>query len=288
VARIRTIKPEFWDSPRVAETSLRGRLLYIAMWNWADDFGIGDANAKRLMGFAFPNDEITASEVPTLLAEMQRNFSVVFYEFEGRPVYYIPAWEKHQRTEKKAKQRTPYPQELESPSEPRNDAEVGWSEESVGSSDASVGDADAGRRNVGNGNRGTGEEGTGEQVTAARADVTELCSLLADLIEDNGSKRPTVSEAWTTSARLMLDRDGRTSAEASSLIRWCQEDGFWKANILSMPKFREQYDKLRLQHDRPRSVQMTSDPRAQRNSHNLSVVAQIAEMERGQHKAVSA
>ncbi|EUA31270.1 bacteriophage gp78 domain protein [Mycobacterium xenopi 3993] len=41
--RIRTIKPEFWDSPDTAAADLRTRLLYIAMWNWADDYGIGDA-----------------------------------------------------------------------------------------------------------------------------------------------------------------------------------------------------------------------------------------------------
>ena len=37
--RIRTIKPEFWDSPGTASASLRIRLLFIAMWNWADDHG---------------------------------------------------------------------------------------------------------------------------------------------------------------------------------------------------------------------------------------------------------
>jgi hypothetical protein len=34
MARIRTIKPEFWDSPSTARASLRARLFFIAMWNW--------------------------------------------------------------------------------------------------------------------------------------------------------------------------------------------------------------------------------------------------------------
>ena len=52
VARIRTIKPEFWDSGDTARATLRARLLYIAMWNYADDYGIGDASPIRLIGFA--------------------------------------------------------------------------------------------------------------------------------------------------------------------------------------------------------------------------------------------
>lgn len=86
----------------------------------------------------------------------------------------------------------------------------------------------------------------GEAGKEAREDVAALCSLLADLIAANGSKRPTVGTTWHTAARLLLDRDGRPYAEAERLIRWSQADEFWRTNVLSMPKFREQYDRLRL------------------------------------------
>ena len=86
-----------------------------------------------------------------------------------------------------------------------------------------------------------------DKHVAERADVRELCNLLADLIEQNGSKRPTIGKTWLDAARLMLDKDGRDAAKAANLIRWSQDSTFWKATILSMPKFREQYDKLRLQ-----------------------------------------
>ena len=79
-----------------------------------------------------------------------------------------------------------------------------------------------------------------------REDVEALCTLLADLIEANGSKRPTITKRWRDAARLMLDSDGRALAEAERVIRWSQADGFWKTNILSMPKLREKYDQLRL------------------------------------------
>lgn len=112
MARIRTIKPEFWDSPDTARASLRARLLYIAMWNWADDWGIGSANPKQLAAFAFPNDDdFSASELPTLAKEVSDCFGVVLYEVNRRPYYCIPSWDEHQRTERKARRVNPPPPE---------------------------------------------------------------------------------------------------------------------------------------------------------------------------------
>lgn len=73
-----------------------------------------------------------------------------------------------------------------------------------------------------------------------------LCDLLADLIEANGSKRPTITKAWLDAVRLMITRDGREADKIERCIRWCQDDEFWRANVLSMPTLRKQYDKLRL------------------------------------------
>ena len=155
MARIRTIKPEFWDSGDTARATLRARLLYIAMWNYADDYGIGDASPIRLIGFAFPNDEIPVSDYPRLLAEMSDCFSVKFFTFEKRPYYYIPEWEKHQRTEKRAKQRIPYPALGDEPEKPLEQADPSPSGDGVGSSAESLGNPGAGTGEQGN--RGTGE-----------------------------------------------------------------------------------------------------------------------------------
>ena len=99
----------------------------------------------------------------------------------------------------------------------------------------------------------------GIQVTV-REDVLELCSLLADRIQANGSKRPTITKAWHDSCRLMLDRDGRSPAQVRKAIEWSQADEFWRGVVLSMPKLRQQYEKLRLA--------------AQRNGHVSGKVAE--------------
>lgn len=86
-----------------------------------------------------------------------------------------------------------------------------------------------------------------------RPDVEQVCRHLADRIEENGSKRPTVTKAWREAARRLIDRDGRTVEQILRAIDWCQADDFWRANILSMPKLREQYDRLRLAAQRSRA-----------------------------------
>lgn len=84
------------------------------------------------------------------------------------------------------------------------------------------------------------------------SDAAALCELLADLVEANGSRRPTVSNAWLVEADRMLRLDGRDPAKAERLLRWCQADPFWKGNVLSMSTFRRQYDRLRLRAEEER------------------------------------
>lgn len=85
-----------------------------------------------------------------------------------------------------------------------------------------------------------------DHVEPTRIDVEQACTLLADLVEANGSRRPTITKAWRTSARLMIDKDRIALTDVLGAIRWSQADPFWCSNVLSMPKLRKQYDQLRL------------------------------------------
>ncbi len=40
MARIRTIKPKFWDDTKLSKISRDARLTYIGMWNFSDDLGV--------------------------------------------------------------------------------------------------------------------------------------------------------------------------------------------------------------------------------------------------------
>ncbi|MEI3845346.1 MULTISPECIES: hypothetical protein [unclassified Microbacterium] len=172
MARIRTIKPEFWDSPGTAQASLRARLFFIAMWNWADDWGIGTANPKQLIGFAFPNDDdVTVADFPRLRTEVAECYGVQWYEVEGRPYYCIPSWDNHQKNERRASRRNPTP-----------DQGIPVDTETRGSSVQTRGGSPVGTGEQGN-------RGTGEQIHAhppdARASAPKIASKQVDELFDS-------------------------------------------------------------------------------------------------------
>ncbi|MGX0118193.1 hypothetical protein [Corynebacterium otitidis] len=111
--RIRTIKPEFWSSPSTAKASAVARLTYIAMWNWADDYGRGTANLKELEGFIFPNDDVetlsqgSCRNFLDVVNEVADIFDVTFYEVSGRPYFVIHSWDRHQATPRRTKSKFP-------------------------------------------------------------------------------------------------------------------------------------------------------------------------------------
>jgi hypothetical protein len=113
--RIRTFKPEFFRSPDTAKASHAGRILFMAMWSWADDEGIGETNLYGLLGFAFPDeDELTVKEIQSLLKEIGGSYGVLFYGCRGRFYYSIPSWNDHQKTERRANGRHPKPDDPDS------------------------------------------------------------------------------------------------------------------------------------------------------------------------------
>lgn len=68
--------------------------------------------------------------------------------------------------------------------------------------------------------------------------------LLNNIRKNNpGFKEPNLQK-WSDEFRLMIERDNRFSEEMITVIDWCQQDSFWKTNILSPQKLRNQYDQL--------------------------------------------
>ena len=78
---------------------------------------------------------------------------------------------------------------------------------------------------------------------------SERAELLKSRILGNNPKAK-ITEAdlnrWADTVRLMVERDNRTLEEIDTMIEFSQSDDFWKSNILSMAKLREQFDKLTL------------------------------------------
>lgn len=107
MARIRTIKPEFWDSPSLPADPW-ARLTFIALWNWADDYGVGTFNERELLGFIFPNDEwVDSCKLHEWLMSVETAFDLVFFKVGRRAYYYIPSWDSHQTVNRPSKKRNP-------------------------------------------------------------------------------------------------------------------------------------------------------------------------------------
>ena len=69
MARIRTIKPEFWTSSTVVDLEPFARLLFIGSWNFADDFGLLPDDPKRLKLQVLPADPVDADELVEVLVD---------------------------------------------------------------------------------------------------------------------------------------------------------------------------------------------------------------------------
>lgn len=93
MARIRTIKPEFWTDESITECSLSARLLFIGTWNFADDKGNLDRSAKQIKARVFPIDAI---DCEPLIQELITHGLLTEYEVNSKTYLHVTGFEKHQ------------------------------------------------------------------------------------------------------------------------------------------------------------------------------------------------
>lgn len=99
MARIRTIKPEFWTSDQVVSCSPTARLLFIGLWNFADDAGIHPSSVKRIKMEIFPADDFDSATIRRLVVELLEIGLLEEYQVDGTDYLIITGW-KHQKIEK--------------------------------------------------------------------------------------------------------------------------------------------------------------------------------------------
>lgn len=97
MARIRTIKPEFWTSSQVMSVSRSARLLFIGMFSFSDDGGNQPANTKTIKAQVFPGDDLSELEINAMVSELIEVGLIEVYEVDYRWYWNIPTWKKHQR-----------------------------------------------------------------------------------------------------------------------------------------------------------------------------------------------
>ncbi len=71
MARIRSVKPDFWEDEKVGEMSLAARLLFIGTWNLADDEGLLRWTPDYINASLFMYDDFTVRKVRALMDELE-------------------------------------------------------------------------------------------------------------------------------------------------------------------------------------------------------------------------
>ncbi len=112
MARIRTIKPEFWSSEQIMLCSPTARLLFIGLWNFCDDNGIHPASLVRLKAEVFPSDLFTNDQMMLWISELMIQNLIQEYRIidpsnngsnngsNDRSYWIITGWQSHQKIEK--------------------------------------------------------------------------------------------------------------------------------------------------------------------------------------------
>lgn len=104
MARIRTIKPEFWTDEKIGECSTNARLLFVGTWTFADDAGNIERSAKQLKAQVFPYDSI---DCEPLLRELIAAGLLIEYQVEAKIYLHINGFGVHQKIDRPGKPRCP-------------------------------------------------------------------------------------------------------------------------------------------------------------------------------------
>ncbi len=102
MARIRTIKPEFWEDEKLAKLPVYARLLFIGTWNFADDNGVLLANSVLMKSHIFPYEDIEISTISEWIDMLVENGMLMRTTYNGKDYLVIRKFLIHQKINRKS------------------------------------------------------------------------------------------------------------------------------------------------------------------------------------------
>lgn len=215
MARIRSIKPEFFTSESVSQLPIRARLTWIGIWTECDDYGVTRNNVKLIKAAVWPLDQVSLADVEADLEALETAGRIVRYTVGGRGYLTVTSWEEHQKMNRRGGRKYPPPSEADPP---RNDGD------GDASSAAAVPPQCASTTIV------VQEQGTGsrEQGTATRGDVVAASAsppsaqtLLGEWIDHCGQPPPSrVKGHVARELKTMLDDGIEPDRIRAGLAEW--------------------------------------------------------------------
>jgi len=95
--RIRQVKPQFWLDENLAGLPRDCRLLYIGLWNLADDYGVFEWRPARIQVQLFPWDaDLKNGEILEWLNLLCGTSDLIYFEADGKPYGFIRSFCEHQ------------------------------------------------------------------------------------------------------------------------------------------------------------------------------------------------
>lgn len=244
MARIRTVKPEFWSSEQVMSLSLHARLAFIGLWNFCDDGGNHPASAKTFKAEVFPSDDLSAADVQSLADELLEQALIKQYQVAGKCYWHVTGWKLHQRIDRPTIKHPPPPEDTAKGRladdeastadmrainvDPANDLRS--LDEGSTNAQRDIGDASTPE---GKGEEGKGEEGKeGENSAAAEPSASaDSCphKQIIDLFHEVLPAARRVRE-WTPARQQALRARWREKSERQNLDWWRKFFGYVSAS----------------------------------------------------------
>lgn len=110
--RIRSIRPEFWSSEDVAAMDWETRLVFIGLWSYVDDNGVGRDVERLIVAELFPLDENlheASVRVQRALKALEAGGQISRYVVAGKPYLHVTAFGEHQVINRPSRGRYPLP-----------------------------------------------------------------------------------------------------------------------------------------------------------------------------------
>jgi len=172
MARIRTVKPEFFQQEELAYCSPHARLLAIAVLQLCDANGVFRLVPMQVHAHAFPWE--AEVNIRALIGELEKVGYLETYTVDGKEYGYVDGFRRHQRlTGKEAQTGGYYPLKNEQSQEDKHRENTGVSQGSTG---------EASGKHLGGQEQGTGEQGNrnredGEACASGDDDWTDDAAL---------------------------------------------------------------------------------------------------------------
>lgn len=230
MARIRSIKPDFWKSETIAALPKATRLTFIGLWTYVDDNGVGVDSYKLIAAELYGlEDDPREARMDTRedLARLAAAGVITRYTVAGKRYMRITNWDEHQKIDRPGKARYPLPS---SPAaqvhDPAQAAEMDGllPAEPVNSRDPRESVARVHLPEKGSREQGEGEKGSrGVPPTAGDADAPATPRAELVIVPDPGPEPRTAQELvgwWIDQCRIRPPRNvvGQMAKQIGALV----------------------------------------------------------------------